>query len=87
MAAALESAGRVIEFVRRNEKLIIMSIFIGFAVLEIVSGRFLNKDKSKDSIIELINTTPISNILWYREFTRVKLAAGVTLAFNESFIQ
>ncbi|PCI69628.1 MAG: fatty acid hydroxylase [Gammaproteobacteria bacterium] len=44
-----------------NEKLIIMSIFIGFALLEFISGRFLNRDKSKkkDAIIESISTTAI----------------------------
>ena len=54
-----------------NEKLIIMSIFIGFAVLELISGRFLNKGKSKpkDSIIELVSTSVIlvftvPSIIW-----------------------
>ncbi len=54
-----------------NEKLIIMSIFIGFAVLELVTGKFLNKGKSKakDSIIELVSTSMIlvltvPSIIW-----------------------
>ena len=44
-----------------NEKLIIMSIFFGFAILELVTGKFIHKNKSslKDVIIELAATSMI----------------------------
>ena len=44
-----------------NEKLIIVSVFIGFGFLELLTGRFLNREKSnkKDAIIEVLSTSMI----------------------------
>ncbi len=44
-----------------NEKVIIMAIFVGFALIEILAGKFLQKGQStsKDAIIEIIATSVI----------------------------
>ena len=44
-----------------NEKIIILGIFIGFALLELLRGKFFNSDKSnkKDATIEILSTTTI----------------------------
>ncbi|WCL55071.1 sterol desaturase family protein [Gimibacter soli] len=44
-----------------DEKIVIMLIFVGFGIAEIIAGRFLNKDvaTSRDWIMEVISTTII----------------------------